>query len=92
MKPSPDNGLPMDDTEEGPIPRTYGDMEMTPMDYATKWRVEIAKKALLTPGSSLTDAAESAGYASDSAFARTFKKETGVTPAEFRRIAIRSKN
>lgn len=60
-------------------------MDMTPMEYVTKWRMEIAKKCLLSPGSSLMDAAESAGYASDSAFARTFKKETGVSPAEFRR-------
>lgn len=65
-------------------------LDMTPIDYVTKWRMEIAKKVLLTPGSSLTDAAESAGYASDSAFARTFKKEAGTSPAEFRKTAIRS--
>lgn len=67
-------------------------MAITPMEYVTKWRIEVAKKVLLAPGSSLTDAAESAGYASDSAFTRTFKKETGVTPAEFRRSksAVRS--
>ena len=61
-------------------------MAMTPMEYVTKWRMELAKKVLATAGSSLTDAAEGAGYASDSAFTRAFKKETGVTPAEFRRL------
>ena len=60
-------------------------LEMTPMDYVTKWRMEIAKKILKSPGSALSDAAEGAGYASDSAFARSCKKETGTTPAEFRR-------
>ncbi len=61
-------------------------MLMTPMEYVTTWRMEIAKKILRQAGRSLTDAAESAGYASDSAFARAFKKETGQTPAEFRKV------
>ena len=60
-------------------------MMMSPMEYVTSWRMEIAKKKLLQDKASLTDAAESAGYASDSAFTRAFKKETGQTPAEFRR-------
>lgn len=68
-------------------------MSMTPMEYVTKWRMAVAKKVLLSPGSSLADAAESAGYASDSAFTRAFKKESGKTPAEFKRAegSIRSK-
>lgn len=60
-------------------------MIMTPMDYVTKWRMEIAKKVLQQPGGSLTQAAENAGYASESSFTRVFKKETGMTPAEFRK-------
>lgn len=60
-------------------------MDMTPMAYVTAWRMEIAKKTLVQPGTSLTDAAECAGYASDAAFSRAFKKETGQTPAEFKR-------
>ncbi|GLO69097.1 AraC family transcriptional regulator [Phaeobacter inhibens] len=67
-------------------------MQMPPMEYVTGWRMEIAKKVLLKDGTSLTDAAESAGYASDSAFTRAFKKETGQTPADFRKgkSAVRS--
>ncbi len=60
-------------------------MRMSPMEYVTTWRMEIAKRTLQQPKTSLTDAAESAGYASNSAFTRAFKKETGQTPAEFRR-------
>ncbi|MEM7303078.1 MAG: AraC family transcriptional regulator [Pseudomonadota bacterium] len=60
-------------------------MSMTPMEYVTAWRIEIAKRLLMTPSNTLTDAAEGAGYASDSAFARVFKKETGMTPASFRK-------
>ncbi|MEP2945863.1 MAG: AraC family transcriptional regulator [Lentilitoribacter sp.] len=59
-------------------------MNMTPLQYMTSWRMEIAKKALAVPTNNLSDAAESAGYASDSAFARVFKKETGYTPAQFK--------
>ena len=45
-------------------------MLMSPMEYVTSWRMEIAKTVLGQGGTSLTDAAESAGYASDSAFTR----------------------
>ena len=61
-------------------------MDMTPMQYVTSWRMEVAKKTLSIPGTSLSDAAESAGYLSDAAFARAFKKEVGTTPAGFRKI------
>jgi AraC-like DNA-binding protein len=63
-------------------------MTMTPMEYVTGWRMEVAKRLLLRPSNMLTDAVEGVGYASDSAFARTFKKETGMTPAGFKKIAI----
>ncbi|WP_370399905.1 AraC family transcriptional regulator [Sulfitobacter sp. JB4-11] len=61
-------------------------MLMTPMQYVTSWRMEVAKRVLAKPDTALTDAAEMAGYASDSAFARVFKKETGLTPAGFRKV------
>lgn len=59
-------------------------MAMTPLQYVTSWRIEIAKKILVSPSGNLSDAAECAGYASDSAFARVFKKETGFTPAQYK--------
>ena len=60
-------------------------MAMTPMEYITAWRIEIAKRLLMVPKTTLTDAAEGAGYASNSAFTRVFKKETGMTPADFKK-------
>jgi AraC family transcriptional activator of mtrCDE len=60
-------------------------MSMTPMLYVTRWRMEIAKRLLSQSRNSLTDAAEGAGYASDSAFARVFKKEMGFIPAGFQK-------
>lgn len=59
-------------------------MNMTPLQYVTSWRMEVAKKVLASRSNTLSDAAEKAGYASDSAFARVFKKETGTTPAQFK--------
>lgn len=61
-------------------------MAMTPMQYVTSWRMEVAKKSLANPANTLTIAAESAGYASESAFSRVFKKETGKTPAGYRKL------
>ncbi len=63
-------------------------LSMSPMEYVTRWRMEVAKQALAQTGGTLSHAAEMAGYASDSAFARVFKKETGLTPAAFRKIAV----
>ena len=62
-------------------------MAMTPMEYVTSWRVEIAKRMLAHPSTKMAEVAERAGYASDSAFSRVFKKETGLTQAGFRKIA-----
>ena len=66
--------------------QAYPKLPGTPI--VTAWRIEVAKKLLMVPKNTLTDAAEGAGYASDSAFARVFKKETGLTPAGFKKSAI----
>jgi AraC-like DNA-binding protein len=58
---------------------------MTPMAYVTAWRIQLARDALARRGVSVSEAAEIAGYASESAFSRVFKKETGRSPASCRK-------
>lgn len=57
---------------------------VTPMQYVTAWRMQIARDALVGRNISVSAVAELSGYASESAFARVFRKEVGMTPAAFR--------
>lgn len=57
---------------------------ITPMSYVTSWRMQIAREALVQRRLSVAEAAEISGYASESAFSRVFKKETGQSPAACR--------
>ena len=47
-------------------------------------RIEFACRELLQPGVTITDVAVAAGFYDQSHFARTFKKITGVSPAQYR--------
>ncbi|MGF1552319.1 MAG: AraC family transcriptional regulator [Paracoccaceae bacterium] len=62
---------------------------LTPMAYVTSWRMQIAREALAGRGLSVAEAAEIAGYASESSFSRVFKKEIGLPPAAFRSAGSR---
>ncbi|WP_306030304.1 AraC family transcriptional regulator [Stappia sp. MMSF_3263] len=59
-------------------------MGVTPMQYVTDWRMQIARQGLAERKLNVSEAAALAGYASDSAFSRVFKKEVGISPASFR--------
>lgn len=59
---------------------------LTPMQYVTSWRVQLARDALLTRNASVAEAADQAGYASEAAFSRVFKKEMGLSPAKYREL------
>lgn len=61
-----------------------GKLGVTPLHYMTSWRMQIARQALVERRASVADAAALAGYASESAFSRVFKKETGFSPAACR--------
>lgn len=59
-------------------------MGVTPMQYLTSWRMQIARQGLAEHHLNVSDAAALIGYASDSAFSRVFKKEVGISPAAYR--------
>jgi len=57
---------------------------ITPKDYLTRLRMQLAKTALVESGISVTDAAVTAGYATEAAFSRAFKRIHGHPPSESR--------
>ena len=57
---------------------------ITPMQYVTSWRMQIARAALIERKVSVAEAADLSGYASEAAFSRAFKKEIGKSPAAYK--------
>jgi AraC-like DNA-binding protein len=56
-------------------------------DYVNGYRVEYAKKLLDTsPDINLVDVAERSGFSGEASFYRVFKRITGKTPNEYRRL------
>ena len=57
-----------------------------PMQYLTRWRLQLAAAALLgDAGAKVATVALRAGYDSEAAFSRAFKKLVGTAPAVWRR-------
>ena len=57
---------------------------ITPKDYLTRLRMQLAKSALAERGISVTEAAALAGYATEAAFSRAFKRIHGYPPSASR--------
>lgn len=55
-----------------------------PIEYLTRWRMQVAARLLADPGAKVSDVAARVGYESDAAFSRAFKKATGLPPAAWR--------
>jgi len=60
-------------------------MHMTPMQYLTSWRMELAKEGLAKQKMTIPEVSILTGYSSESAFSRTFKKEVGQSPSSYKR-------
>ena len=67
--------------------RTFRQFEnCTAGDYVRKVRIEKAKTRMISTDAPMVDIALKAGFADQTHFTRTFKRLTGMTPTEFRKI------
>ena len=55
-----------------------------PMQYLTRWRMQIAATRLRDSKSKVIEVALGVGYESEAAFSRAFKREVGVSPGAWR--------
>ena len=55
-----------------------------PIQYLTRWRMQIAARRLMDPGTRVAAVAHEVGYESEAAFSRAFKKFVGQSPGQWR--------
>ncbi|WP_437534979.1 AraC family transcriptional regulator [Sorangium sp. So ce726] len=60
---------------------------VAPLAYLTEWRMRLAQRTLREEDTSISEIAESLGYASESAFSHAFKRVTGTAPRDYRNAA-----
>lgn len=65
--------------------RFHNFVGLSPMQYLTRWRMQLAGRRLEMPGMSIAQASAESGYGSEAAFNRAFKKLTGVPPGQWRK-------
>lgn len=58
---------------------------LSPLDYVTRWRMFRAGAMLRQDERSMAEIAAKVGYENESAFAKAFKRVTGITPGVYRR-------
>lgn len=61
-----------------------------PAAYLLRWRMILARRALLDPAAAIPDVAARVGYGSEAAFNRAFKRVMGVPPGVWRRSGGRA--
>jgi AraC-like DNA-binding protein len=59
-----------------------------PMTYLTRWRLRLGERGLVSTSRSVAQIAIEAGYESEAAFNRAFKRQYGVPPARYRKINV----
>ncbi|MFG3662301.1 AraC family transcriptional regulator [Streptomyces sp. NPDC047706] len=56
-----------------------------PLEYLTRWRIELAARQLREGSATLASIAHSVGYGSESALSVAFKRVLGMPPGDYRR-------
>ncbi len=59
---------------------------MPPIKYISHQKIERAKELLKYDSSSITDISEMLGFSGIYYFCKCFKRETGLTPGEYRKL------
>jgi len=62
---------------------------MTPMEYLTLWRMQVARQLILQSTLPMIEVASRVGYTSESAFNRAFHRQVGRPPGSLRRESRR---
>jgi AraC family transcriptional activator of mtrCDE len=60
-------------------------MDMTPMQYVTRWRMQVAYESLHNSKTPVALIAEQAGYQTEASFRKAFKDVTGESPGVVRK-------
>lgn len=60
-------------------------VQMPPMHYLGRWRLQLAARLLERPGVNIAEVSEKVGYESEAAFNRAFKKLMGTPPGVWRK-------
>ena len=63
--------------------------KISPINYQLKLRIEEAKHLLKTTNLVISDVSNSLGFSSQSYFSQIFKKYTGMTPNQYRKISTK---
>jgi len=63
-------------------------VEEPAMQYVTRWRMQVAVTALRNDGATVGELASRLGYRSEAAFARAFKRVSGVPPGAVKRSSV----
>ncbi len=57
----------------------------TPIRYLTLWRMQLAARLLTDSNAKVASIGRQVGFGSESSFSRTFKRTTGMSPAQWRK-------